>query len=69
LEGFGLGAGIRYVGSTFGDDANTFKVPAVTLVDAALHYEWRNAELNLNVSNLFDKRYVASCFAESFGCF
>ncbi|SDI94316.1 iron complex outermembrane recepter protein [Mesorhizobium muleiense] len=69
LEGFGLGAGIRYVGSTFGDDANTFKVPAVTLVDAALHYEWRNAELNLNVSNLFDKRYVASCYAESFGCF
>ncbi|TJV88532.1 MAG: TonB-dependent receptor, partial [Mesorhizobium sp.] len=69
LEGLGLGAGIRYVGSTYGDDANSFKVPAVTLVDAALHYKWQNAELNLNVSNLFDKRYVASCFAESFGCF
>ncbi|RWQ36018.1 MAG: TonB-dependent siderophore receptor [Mesorhizobium sp.] len=69
LEGLGLGAGIRYVGSTYGDDANTFKVPAVTLVDAALHYKWQSAELNLNVSNLFDKRYVASCFAESFGCF
>jgi iron complex outermembrane recepter protein len=69
LAGVQVGGGIRYVGSTFGDDANTFKVPAVTLVDAALHYEWRNAELNLNVSNLFDKRYVASCYAESFGCF
>lgn len=69
LEGLGLGAGIRYVGSTFGDDANTFKVPAATLVDAAIHYKWQNAELALNVSNLFDKRYVASCFSGSFGCF
>ncbi len=69
LEGLGLGGGVRYVGSSWGDDANSFKVPAVVLADAAIHYKWQNATLNFNVSNLFNKRYVASCFAESFGCF
>lgn len=69
LEGLGLGAGVRYVGSTYGDDANTFKVPSVVLADAAVHYSWQNATLSLNVSNLFDKRYVASCFSSGFGCF
>ncbi|QND68014.1 TonB-dependent siderophore receptor [Mesorhizobium loti] len=69
LEGLGLGAGVRYVGSTFGDDDNSFKVPSVVLADAAMHYTWQNATLSLNVSNLFDKRYVASCFSSGFGCF
>ncbi|AMX95656.1 TonB-dependent siderophore receptor [Mesorhizobium sp. M7A.F.Ca.US.014.04.1.1] len=69
LEGLGLGAGVRYVGSTYGDDANSFKVPSVVLADAAVHYAWQNATLSLNASNLFDKRYVASCFSSGFGCF
>ena len=42
LEGLGFGGGVRYIGSSYGDDANSFEVPAVTLVDAALHYEWSN---------------------------
>jgi len=70
LHGFGAGAGVRYVGSTFGDWENTFKVPAFTLVDAALHYDFRDdlkgMRLSLNASNLFDKTYVASCEAESY---
>ncbi|WP_425356284.1 TonB-dependent receptor domain-containing protein [Sinorhizobium fredii] len=62
-------AGVRYIGSSYGDDANSFKVPSVTLVDLAADYQWENYELQLNVSNLFDKRYVASCFSASAGCF
>lgn len=69
LEGLGLGAGVRYVGATFGNDANTFKVPAVTLFDAAISYNWKDLQFQLNASNLFDKKYVASCFNESYGCF
>ncbi|MCF3643181.1 TonB-dependent siderophore receptor [Rhizobium sp. TRM95111] len=69
LEGLGLGAGVRYIGSSYGDDANSFKVPSVTLVDLAANYTYENYEFQLNVSNLFDKRYVASCFSESAGCF
>ncbi|TCU03625.1 TonB-dependent siderophore receptor [Rhizobium sullae] len=69
LEGLGLAAGVRYIGSTYGDDANSFKVPSVTLVDLAANYQWKDYEFQLNVSNLFDKRYVASCFSETAGCF
>ena len=29
FEGVQVGGGIRYIGETFGDDANTFKVPAI----------------------------------------
>mgnify|MGYP001793469613 CR=1 FL=1 len=71
LEGLRLGAGVRYVGSTMGDDANTFKVPAVTLFDAALSYELAaidrrldGVKLAVNARNLFDKEYVASCISE-----
>jgi iron complex outermembrane recepter protein len=69
LEGFGVGAGLRYIGSSYGDDANSFEVPSATLVDAAIHYDWRNMKFQLNASNLFDKQYVASCFDYNFGCF
>ena len=69
LEGFGAGAGVRYIGSTFGDDANSFEVPSATLVDAAIHYDWKNMKFQLNASNLFDKTYVTSCYNRSSGCF
>lgn len=67
LQGLSFGTGVRYVGSTAGDFANTFDVPAFTVVDAALRYEWRNLRLAINVSNLFDKEYVAGCFSLN-GC-
>jgi iron complex outermembrane receptor protein len=70
LAGFGLGEGARYVGATYGDFDNTFQVPAFTLVDAAIHYDFRDdlkgMRLSLNASNLFDKTYVASCEGESY---
>jgi iron complex outermembrane receptor protein len=69
LEGFGVGAGVRYIGSSYGDDANSFEVPSATLVDAAIHYDWKNMKFQLSASNLFDKQYVSSCFDRNFGCF
>jgi iron complex outermembrane receptor protein len=68
LAGFGLGGGVRYVGSSWADAANTLEVPAVVLGDLALHYEWQNWRTALNVINLTDKIYVASCAAAS-SCF
>ena len=75
LAGMGLGLGVRYIGKTEGDRLNTFSVPGYTLVDLAAHYDlgqspfrlegWR---ASLNVNNLFDKYYIASCFSETF-CF
>lgn len=71
LEGLNLGGGVRYVGSSPANTAvapNDFKAPGFTLVDAALRYDLggaiaslRGTSLSVNVQNLFDKDYVASC--------
>jgi len=61
LKGLGLAAGVRYVGKSWADNENTLKVPAVTLVDAALRYKIGDWGVALNVTNLFDKVYVKSC--------
>lgn len=68
LEGFGFGGGVRYVGSSWADAANTLEVPAVVLGDLALHYEWQNWRTAINVINLTDRIYVASC-ASATSCF
>ena len=66
--GFGIGGGVRYLGFTYGDSANTFKVPAATVFDAVISYDFgyanpalKGLQASLNASNLFDKIYVASC--------
>ena len=68
LRGLQFGGGVRYIGSTFGNDTNTFKVPDVTLFDAAIRYDvgarfeqFRGLELAVNAQNIADKEYVASC--------
>ena len=61
LEGLELGAGVRYVGSTYADRENTLKVPDVALLDLKLGYKKDNWGVDLNVTNVFDKEYVAGC--------
>lgn len=68
LEGLGFGGGVRYVGSSWADTANTLEVPAMVLGDLAVHYEWQNWRTAINVINLTDKIYVASCASAS-SCF
>ena len=69
LAGLGLGAGVRYVGETYGDNFNTFVVPAYAVVDAAISYDfayvrpdWKGLKAQVNVTNLANHYYVASCF-------
>ena len=75
LRGFSAGLGVRRQGKTWGDNANTFRVPAFTLIDAKLdwdpgqHYPaLRGSFVQLNVQNLAGRRYVASC-ANDYSCF
>ncbi|WP_321892345.1 TonB-dependent siderophore receptor [Paraburkholderia tropica] len=68
FKGLGMGAGVRYIGSTYGAADDSFKVGSFTLVDLALHYEMRNWRFALNASNLFDRQYVAAC-ASATQCF
>ncbi|MFP6848296.1 MAG: TonB-dependent siderophore receptor [Pseudomonas sp.] len=74
LAGLRIGAGARYVGSTYGDSANSFKVGSYALVDALVSYplgkldaSLNGVELSLNAVNLFDEDYVAGCFS-TVGC-
>ncbi|MAY61102.1 MAG: TonB-dependent siderophore receptor [Rhizobiales bacterium] len=60
-DGVTLGAGIRYVGSSWADEANTLKVPDVALVDFKVGYEKDDWGVDLNVTNAFDKTYVSAC--------
>ncbi|CAM3983858.1 TonB-dependent siderophore receptor [Bordetella tumulicola] len=76
LQGVGLGAGVTYRGSFYGDLNNQYAIPAVTLVDAAIRYDLgraspvlAGAQVALNVSNLFDKRYVANCLGTAVSCY
>ncbi|QHQ35136.1 TonB-dependent siderophore receptor [Algicella marina] len=58
-----FGAGVRYVGATYGDDANTVEVDGYTLVDAAFNYQMtESVGLGLNVTNLFDTEYRTSSY-------
>jgi len=62
LAGLGFGAGVRFLGSSFGDIPNTLEAPSATLADASIHYDWRAVRFTVNVQNLFDNEYIASCF-------
>jgi iron complex outermembrane receptor protein len=59
-----VGGGPRYVSERPGDPANTFDLPAYTVMDAFVRYDLRVAshplQLQLNVNNLFDTRYYPS---------
>ncbi|MEH2528050.1 iron complex outermembrane receptor protein [Bradyrhizobium sp. AZCC 2176] len=68
LTGFGFGGGVRYIGSSFADQANLLPVPSVVLGDAAIHYEWKNWRAALNVINVADTVYVANCSSAN-ACF
>ncbi|WP_152535344.1 TonB-dependent siderophore receptor [Bradyrhizobium sp. Ai1a-2] len=68
LAGFGLGGGVRYIGDSYGDAANTIPIPGYTLLDATIHYDLsyldpklRGVKLAVNAQNLFDKYYVSWC--------
>ncbi|MVA59366.1 TonB-dependent siderophore receptor [Agrobacterium vitis] len=77
LTGLGFGAGVRFMGATNGDAANTsaMKVPSYTLVDASAHYDlgnydfkFKGVQLAVNATNLFNKEYVSAC-ASANQCF
>lgn len=74
-DGLSFGGGARYTGQTFGDNANKFDIPSYTVFDAAVRYDFGKAnpkleglKASLNVSNLFDRKYVSTCIAAT-GCY
>lgn len=63
LSGLGFGAGIRFLGSSYGSDYNTTKNSSRALVDASIDYDFAaidkdfaGLKLQVNATNLFDRR-------------
>ncbi|ODM46601.1 ferrichrome-iron receptor [Ruegeria sp. PBVC088] len=59
LQGFGFGAGLRFVGESWGDDINSFRNDAESFVDLAFSYDFEDLgyeglALQVNVKNAFD---------------
>lgn len=74
-DGLSFGAGARYTGQTYGDNANVYSIPDYTVFDAAMRYDFGKADPKLeglkasvNISNVFDKKYVSTCIAST-GCY
>lgn len=67
--GISAGAGVRYIGKQWADDANTERLPSVTLVDAMVRADlgaWtsalKGAWLQVNANNLTDREYLSGCY-------
>ncbi|CAH0326960.1 Ferrichrome-iron receptor [Rahnella aquatilis] len=79
LSGLTVGSGVRYFGSTSsfyttGDKTNeAFNVAGYTLVDATIKYDLARfglpgSSVGVNVNNLLDREYVASCYRD-YACY
>ncbi len=60
LPGLRIGGGVRHVGPTT-DGTGANRVRANTLIDALVGYETGPWVLSLNINNLTDKTYIATC--------
>lgn len=71
LDGLTVGSGVRYVNGITSDRQNTHTLPSYTLVDLAVGYDLSKVGLKglsaqVNVNNLTDKSYIASCNSLSY---
>lgn len=61
-----VGGGLNYVGDRFANPGNTVTLPAYTVVDAMAQYRiGRATTVQLNLRNLFDRRYIVSAHGTS----
>lgn len=63
FPGLSIGLGVRHIGPA---EVSLMPVPGFTVWDAALHYQVDRWRFALNVKNLTNKTYLASC---TFACF
>ena len=67
LPGVTVGGGVRYIGESW-DGTDTLRTPDYTLFDAMIRYDTGPWRLQVNASNLADKRHVTTCLARG-DCF
>lgn len=79
LSGLTIGSGVRYVGNTVGQyttgtqNNKNFSVASYSVIDAAIKYDLGSfglpgSSVGVNINNLFDREYVASCYRD-YACY
>jgi len=58
--GFGAGGGFNYVGDRSANPGNTVTLPNYVTFDAVAYWRARGYDLQLNVFNLFDRKYIVA---------
>lgn len=80
--GFAIGGTVRHVDSVYADfftyadgTSSALRSPAYTVFDASMRYDLAKVSdalagvtVGVNATNLFDKRYITSCFAQYAWC-
>lgn len=68
VRGLGINWGMRYIGFTYADDVESYKVPSYVLFDVGAHYDFgdqfpilRGLRAQLAMSNITNKYYETSC--------
>ena len=59
-NGFGLGAGGRYIGSVYANNFNTYSLPGYAAYDWSLFWEGEHIEVRFNVTNASNKEHFVS---------
>lgn len=54
-NGFRVSVGGNFTGNSYADNENAVKLPAYTIVNAAIHYQFKHADIGLNVNNVLNK--------------
>lgn len=67
LPGLSVGGGVRYTSESFSTQENLRVTPSVTLADMAVRYETDDYNVNLGVTNLFDRDYNGICY-DGYAC-
>lgn len=60
LKNIGVGAGIKYTGTTYTGSSNTYTLPEYCLVDANIGYNIENIYLKFGIYNILDKKYYSN---------
>ncbi|WP_443478235.1 TonB-dependent siderophore receptor [Novosphingobium aerophilum] len=78
LEGFSIGGAVRHVDHVYAgsdDDNVSIYTPAYTVFDGLIRYNLAKVSprlagltLGLNATNIFDKKYLTSCFSDYSWC-
>lgn len=62
-QNFKSGFGVRYIGSSTDEAGNpNIKVPSYTLYDLTFRYNYDKWNVQLNIDNIFNKKYVSGCY-------